>query len=93
MTTRESIEELLTKGQQILEQVDQQLEQSNRNDFEMNQEYTEAHMELEAFSQKLNRVMQSANPQQLEQLQRFQFIVQTKLNDLILDRVDIDQYQ
>lgn len=93
MATRDSIDRLLEEGQQLVQQAEEQLELSNRNNFIMDEEYTSAHVELEALAQRIDRVLQSANPQQREQLQRFQFIVNEKLNDLILDQTDVERYQ
>ncbi|MFC4387199.1 DUF2524 family protein [Gracilibacillus marinus] len=92
MTTRDSIENLLIEGQHIVQQAEEQLEQSNRSGFMMNEDYWNAQLELEKLSQSIDRVMKSANAQQKEQLHRFQLAVQNRLNDMILDQVDVTRY-
>lgn len=93
MATRDSIENLLIEGQHIIQQVEEQLDMSNRNQFLLNEDYTNAHLELERLSQSIDRVMASANAQQREQLHRFQLVVNEKLNDMILDQVDMTRYE
>ncbi|ENH97134.1 hypothetical protein J416_06782 [Gracilibacillus halophilus YIM-C55.5] len=93
MTTRESLEHLLAEGNQIIEQAEEQLQMSNRNHFHMNEDYTNAHLELEQLSEDIDRMMRSANHQQKEQLHRFQLVVREKLNDMILDEVDVTRFE
>ncbi|PWU68103.1 MULTISPECIES: DUF2524 family protein [Gracilibacillus] len=91
MTTRDSIENLLIEGQHIIQQAEEQLDMSNRNQFEMNEDYYNAQLELEKLAQGIERVLNSANAQQKEQLHRFQLIVNEKLNDMIMDQVDLTE--
>ncbi|KAB8131485.1 DUF2524 family protein [Gracilibacillus oryzae] len=93
MTTRDSIENLLIEGQHIIQQAEEQLGQSNRNHFVMNEDYRNAHLELEKLAQSINRVMNSANAQQRDQLHRFQLVVNEKLNDMILDQIDVTKFE
>jgi hypothetical protein len=82
MTTRDSVENLLIEGQHIIQQAEEQLDQSNRSQFMMNEDYRNAQLELEKLTQSINRVITSANAQQREQLHRFQLVVNEKLNDI-----------
>ncbi|WP_240468589.1 DUF2524 family protein [Gracilibacillus sp. YIM 98692] len=93
LATRDSVEHLLTKGHQIIEQAEEQLQMSNRNHFNLNEDYTNAHLELEKLVQDIDKMMNSANEQQREQLHRFSLVVNEKLNDMILDEVDINRYE
>ncbi|UOQ48085.1 YtzC family protein [Gracilibacillus caseinilyticus] len=93
MATRDSVENLLIEGQHIIQQAEEQLDMSNRSQFTMNEDYTNAHLELEKLSQSIDRVMKSANPQQREQLHRFQLVVNEKLNDMILDQIDVTKFE
>lgn len=93
MTTRDSVENLIIEGQHIIQQAEEQLDMSNRNEFKINEDYTNAHLELEQLSQRIDRMMDSANSQQKEQLYRFQLVVNEKLNDMILEEVDITRYE
>ncbi|QGH36983.1 DUF2524 family protein [Gracilibacillus salitolerans] len=93
MATRDSVENLLIEGQHIIQQAEEQLDMSNRNQFLLNEDYTNAHLELEKLSQSIDRVMASANAQQREQLHRFQLVVNEKLNDMILDQVDVTRFE
>lgn len=93
MTTRDSVENLIMEGQHIIQQAEEQLDMSNRNEFKINEDYTNAHLELEQLSQRIDRMMNSANSQQRDQLHRFQLLVNEKLNDMILEEVDITRYE
>lgn len=93
MTTRDSVENLIIEGQHIIQQAEEQLDMSNRNEFKINEDYTNAHLELEQLSQRIDRMMNSANSQQRDQLHRFQLLVNEKLNDMILEEVDITRYE
>ncbi|MDX8044806.1 DUF2524 family protein [Gracilibacillus sp. S3-1-1] len=93
MATRDSIENLLIEGQHIIQQAEEQLDMSNRNQFLLNEDYTNAHLELERLAQDIDKMMMSANAQQREQLHRFQLIVNEKLQDMILDQIDVTRYE
>ncbi|SER99291.1 Protein of unknown function [Gracilibacillus ureilyticus] len=93
MTTRDSIENLLIEGQHIIQQAEEQLDMSNRSQFMMNEDYRNAQLELEKLAQSINKVMTSANAQQREQLHRFQLVVNERLNDMILDQVDVTRFE
>ncbi|SFM02557.1 Protein of unknown function [Gracilibacillus orientalis] len=93
MATRDSVENLFIEGQHIIQQAEEQLDMSNRNQFLLNEDYTNAHLELETLSQNIDKLMNSANAQQREQLHRFQLVVNEKLNDMILDEIDVTRYE
>ncbi|MFC4404787.1 DUF2524 family protein [Gracilibacillus xinjiangensis] len=93
MATRDSVENLLIEGHHIIQQAEEQLDQSNRNHFMMNEDYRNAQLELEKLAQNLNRVLASANAQQRDQLHRFQLVVNEKLNDMILDQIDVNRFE
>src|SRR5699024_4665474 len=93
MATRDAMEHLLTEGQQIIQQAEEQLDMSNRNEFKINENYTNAHLELEQLVQKIEKMMGSANAQQKDELHRFQLLVNEKLNDMIFDQIDVTRYE
>src|SRR5690625_6685156 len=81
MTTRDSMKELLSSSEKIIEQAEEQLELSNRGTFQMNEDYRNAQLELETLSYKIDKVMNSANAQQKEELHRLQLLVNERLKD------------
>jgi len=92
MTTRDSMKELHSSSEQILEQAEEQLQLSNRGTFQMNEDYRNAQLELETLSHKIDRMMNSANAQQKEELHRLQLLVNERLNDMIFSDIDMTQF-
>lgn len=92
MTTRDSMKELLSSSEKILGQAEEQLELSNRGTFQMNEDYRNAQLELETLSHKIDRMMNSANAQQKEELHRLQLLVNERLNDMIFSDIDMTQF-
>lgn len=92
MTTRDSMKELLSSSEKIIEQAEEQLELSNRGTFQMNEDYRNAQLELETLSYKIDKVMNSANAQQKEELHRLQLLVNERLNDMIFSDLDMTQF-
>ncbi|GAA0293511.1 hypothetical protein GCM10008924_09260 [Gracilibacillus halotolerans] len=92
MTTRDSMKDLLSSSEKIIEQAEEQLELSNRGTFQMNEDYRNAQLELETLSYKIDKVMNSANAQQKEELHRLQLLVNERLNDMIFSDLDLTQF-
>jgi len=92
MTTRDSMKELLSSSEKIIEQAEEQLELSKRGTFQMNEDYRNAQLELETLSYKIDKVMNSANAQQKEELHRLQLLVNERLNDMIFSDLDMTQF-
>src|SRR5699024_8075433 len=93
MATRDAMENLLAEGQHIIQQAEEQLDMSNRNEFKINEDYTNVHLELEQLLQKIEKMMDSANAQQRDELHRFQMLANEKLNDMIFDQIDVTRYE
>lgn len=86
------MKELHSSSEQILEQAEEQLQLSNRGTFQMNEDYRNAQLELETLSHKIDRMMNSANAQQKEELHRLQLLVNERLNDMIFSDIDMTQF-
>jgi len=86
------MKELLSSSEKIIEQAEEQLELSNRGTFQMNEDYRNAQLELETLSYKIDKVMNSANAQQKEELHRLQLLVNERLNDMIFSDLDMTQF-
>ncbi|MFC0523957.1 DUF2524 family protein [Pontibacillus salicampi] len=85
MATRQSIENMMTEANQCLETAREQLDRANKLGYEVNEEYTEAQLALEELEQQIDKLMDSANHQQKDQLHRLHLQVSQYLNDMILD--------
>ncbi|CQR48189.1 hypothetical protein BN1058_02541 [Paraliobacillus sp. PM-2] len=85
MATRESMEAMINKTEEIITQAKHELDQANRNGYEINTSYNQAQTELSNLEAEIEKLMHSANHQQKEQLHRLHLQVSRYLNDMILD--------
>ncbi|WP_171038219.1 DUF2524 family protein [Aquibacillus sediminis] len=93
MATRDSVEELVQQADITLEKAQKQLEVTNRNGFEIDNEYSDVQRQLSEVAAEIENMMTSANHQQREQLHRLKLQVNGYLNDMILDQVDLKQFE
>ncbi|WP_182201808.1 DUF2524 family protein [Paraliobacillus salinarum] len=85
MATRESMDALIDKTEKVISEAKYQLNQANRNGYEINEDYDTAHLELSNLEAEIKKMMDSANHQQKEQLHRLHLQANRYLNDMILD--------
>ncbi|WP_112181687.1 MULTISPECIES: DUF2524 family protein [Paraliobacillus] len=89
MATRQSMDDLIAKAAEKLEEAKQQLDKANRNGYRIDNEYAEAQIELSNMDTEIEKMMLSANHQQKEQLHRIHLQVTDYWNDMILDENDL----
>ncbi|WP_407271944.1 DUF2524 family protein [Radiobacillus sp. PE A8.2] len=92
MATRQSVENLIEKANQCLAEANAQLNVTNRNGYDVDNGYTEAQQRLANVYDDIEKLMDSANHQQRDQLHRLHLRVSDSLNDMILDHVDTTQF-
>ncbi len=85
MATRQSINEMIAKTDNVLSQAHNRLDQANQNGYEINALYDQTQLELNDLEIEITKLMHSANHQQKEQLYRLRLRVNSYLNDMILD--------
>ena len=91
MATRQSVENLIEKANLYVDEAKNQLNITNRNGYEIGNDYIEAQQKLTEVEQDIEKLMASANHQQREQLHRLHLMVANYLNDMVLDRIDINE--
>ncbi|GAA5417717.1 hypothetical protein Pryu01_02792 [Paraliobacillus ryukyuensis] len=89
MATRQSIENIIEKAENVLSEAKDQLNVANRNGYEINESYDRAQRHLSNLDAEINKLMDSANHQQREQLHRLHLQVSAYLNDMILDQTQL----
>jgi maltodextrin utilization protein YvdJ len=92
VATRQSVEQLIEEATLRLSEAEDQLKITNRNGFEIDGSYSEAQHSLSEIEEAIQKMMDSANHQQREQLHRLHLRVSQCLNDMILDHVDMNQH-
>ncbi|MFB1051410.1 DUF2524 family protein [Paraliobacillus sp. JSM ZJ581] len=85
MATRESMDAMIVKTEKVITEAKYQLDQANRNGYEVNASYDQAQVELSNLEAEIKKLMDSANHQQKEQLHRLHLQANRYLNDMILD--------
>ncbi|QDP40925.1 DUF2524 family protein [Radiobacillus deserti] len=89
VATRESIDNLISKANQYIDQAEKELDITNRNGFHVDESYTTAQQKLNEVEQEIQKMMDSASHEQRDQLHRMHLRVSQYINDMVLDRVDI----
>ncbi|MFD1706779.1 YtzC family protein [Siminovitchia sediminis] len=84
MTTRESIDSFINKCESAILYAEEQYEQGRRQEHYHDVEYSDALHELESMTQQIQKMADSANAQQREQLHRVRLKVQQLQNKMIL---------
>ncbi|WP_102028486.1 DUF2524 family protein [Salirhabdus sp. Marseille-P4669] len=92
MTTRDSMENFLREINEKMEIAKKELDETNRNGFNVDNEYSTAQLALEEAEAEIERMRISANAQQKEQLHRLHLQVSRLLNDMYLDENDLNEY-
>ncbi|MRG85230.1 DUF2524 family protein [Salinibacillus xinjiangensis] len=92
MATRESMNNLITEIKEKIESAKKELDETNRNGYDVDTDYTNAQTTLELAEAEIDHMNISANAQQREQLHRLHLQVSQVLNDMYLDQVDLDEY-
>lgn len=93
VATRESVDQLIQKANQSIEEADKQLDLTNRNGYEIDADYSEAQRKLSDVEQEIRNMMDSASHEQRDQLHRVHLVVSQHMNDMVLDRVDLNAYE
>jgi chromosome segregation ATPase len=93
MTTRDAMERFIREANEKLEAARKELEETNRNGFQVDAEYTSAQIALEQLEREIEHMKISANAQQKEQLHRLHLQASHLLNDMYLDENDLEQYK
>ncbi|MBM7570894.1 DUF2524 family protein [Aquibacillus albus] len=93
VATRESVYALIEKANQALSYAEEQLKVTNRNGFEIDASYSEAQLQLSEVEQEIQKLMASANHQQREQLHRLHLRVNQYLNDMVLDHIQMNDFE
>lgn len=84
MATRQSINDLLEKCNEVINYAEQQYETSSRQEHYNTNEYSDAQMQLETIYNELHTMDRSANQQQREELHRMRLLVEQMQNQLTL---------
>ncbi len=92
MTTRDSMENFIREINEKMEIAKKELDETNRNGFNVDNEYSTAQLALEEAEAEIERMRISANAQQKEQLHRLHLQVSRLLNDMYLDENDLNEY-
>lgn len=90
MATRASIDAMIQEAHDRLEQAKFELSLANQNGYPMTASYVEAQQGLEQAELEIDKLMNSANHQQKDQLHRLHLQVSQCLNDMILDENDLE---
>ncbi|WP_141433749.1 YtzC family protein [Bacillus sp. 03113] len=83
MATRQSIDEMLQKCEDVIRNAKEQFEEGSRQEHYNDDEYTNAQVQLEETYNDLLKLAHSANEQQREQLQRMSLQIQQIQHQLI----------
>ncbi|UFT98163.1 YtzC family protein [Radiobacillus kanasensis] len=92
VANRESIDQLISKANQCIDQAEKELDITNRNGFHIDESYTEAQRNLGEIEQEIQNMMNSASHEQRDRLHRIHLRVSQYMNDMILDRVDTTHF-
>lgn len=84
MATRESVENLLQKCEDVLSYAQEQYKESSLQEHYNNDDYTNALQQLENTYHDIAKMAHSANSQQREQLHRMRLQIQQLQNTMIL---------
>lgn len=84
MATRDSIDALSQKVEDVIRNAEEQYKQSSLQEHYNNDDYTQALQQLEETYQDIAKIAHSANGQQREQLHRMRLQVQQLQNGMIL---------
>ncbi|HWJ78338.1 MAG TPA: YtzC family protein [Niallia sp.] len=82
MATRDSMNELLERCNQVINYAEEQYELASRQEHYNTNEYTDAQMQLENIYNDLHTMDKSANQQQREELHRIRLLVENMQNQL-----------
>ncbi|MBB6455429.1 polyhydroxyalkanoate synthesis regulator phasin [Salirhabdus euzebyi] len=93
MTTRDAMERFIEEVMEKVEAAKQELDETNKNGYEVDEEYSSTQMGLERAEADIEHMKISANAQQREQLHRLHLQVSQLLNDMYLDQVDVNEYR
>ncbi|MRH44799.1 DUF2524 family protein [Aquibacillus halophilus] len=93
MATRQSVENLIEKANTYLSTAQEQLEITNRNGFEVDEAYSQSQQSLAEVEQEIQKMMDSANHQQRDQLHRLHLKVSNYMNDMVLDQIDLNKFE
>ncbi|KGX86778.1 DUF2524 family protein [Pontibacillus litoralis] len=85
MATRASMDELMADATEKIEAAKTELDRTDRMGYDVDEQYTQAQMGLEKLEQRIDKLMDSANHQQKDQLHRLHLQVSQYLQDMILD--------
>ncbi|MDL4842580.1 DUF2524 family protein [Aquibacillus rhizosphaerae] len=91
MATRESVDNLISQANACISEAENQLDITNRNGYEIDSAYSEAQRKLADMEQEIQKLMDSASHQQRDQLHRVHLAVSQHMNDMVLDRIQMDQ--
>ncbi|MCP8617818.1 DUF2524 family protein [Salirhabdus salicampi] len=92
MTTHASMEHFVEEIKERVAIAKGQLNETNRNGYPVDEEYSDAQIALEQAERAIEHMMISANDQQKEELYRLHLQVSHVLNDMYLDETDLEQY-
>ncbi|WP_226569150.1 YtzC family protein [Bacillus stratosphericus] len=84
MATRNSIDEFMKKSTETLEFASEQFDLSSRQEHYNEEEFSKAQLMLEEAVNELDKLMDVANDQQRERLDRTRVQIQTLQNQMIL---------
>jgi hypothetical protein len=93
MTTRDAMFNFIEEIKVKMEQARKEIDETNRNGYEVDSDYTNAQVALEEAEKEIEHMKISANSQQKEELYRLHLQVSQLLNDMYLDEVDINEYR
>jgi len=82
LATRDSMNELLERCNQVINYAEEQYELASRQEHYNTNEYTDAQMQLENIYNDLHTMDKSANQQQREELHRIRLLVENMQNQL-----------
>ncbi len=92
LTTRDAMENFIRDINERMELAKKELDETNRNGYNVDSEYSAAQVGLEQAEAEIEQMKLSANAQQKEQLHRLHLQVSRLLNDMYLDENDLNQY-
>lgn len=84
MTTRKSMDEFIQRSESVILFAEEQYDQGSRQEHYHDVEYSEAMREIEVLLAEIEKMSDSANAQQREQLNRVRLRVQHLQNKMIL---------
>ncbi|TCT14718.1 uncharacterized protein DUF2524 [Melghiribacillus thermohalophilus] len=93
MTTRNSMEKLKKNIEDKIEFAKEELDEARKLGHNTDEQYTNAQSLLQQAERDIEKMKNSANAEQREELHRMHLRIYQILNDMILDRNDINDYR